>query len=205
MNNIFVVFDGIDGCGKSTQLSKLHDYLFKKDKRIRILSTREPTYGRYGKQVRAMLIANEDPYSDSDILLNLYVKDREDHLENTVKPFLLKRDDNVSVVLSDRYYYSTIVYQHVQGVDLKKVVELNKDFRSPDLALILDLNPEIALKRIADERTTEKFEQLEFLKKLRQNFLKLKDILQDNIRYIDSSGTEQETFEKIKKEIDRIL
>lgn len=205
MKNFFIAFDGIDGCGKSTQLSRLHDYLFKKDKRVRILSTREPTYGKYGKKIREMLKKHKDPYSDSDKLLELYVKDREDHVENLIKPFLNNKDDNISIVLCDRYYYSTIVYQHAQGAELKKVIDMNKNFLKPDLAIILDLNSETALKRIAKERAIEKFEKIEFMKKLRENFLKLKEILPDNIAVIDTSGNEHKTSEKIRKAVDKIL
>lgn len=205
MKNLFIVFDGIDGCGKSTQISRLHDYLFKKDKKIRILTTREPTFGKYGKEVREMLAEHKDPYSDSDKLLGLYVNDRKDHLDNLIKPFLKADGDNISIVLCDRYYYSTVVYQHTQGVDLKKALDMNKDFLKPDLAIILDLNPETALHRISKERAVEKFEKIEFMKKLRENFLKLKDEVDDNIVYVDTSGNEHETFEKIKKVVDKVF
>ncbi len=205
MKNLFIVFDGIDGCGKSTQISMLHDYLFKKDKKIRILTTREPTSGKYGRKIREMLTAHEDPYSDSDTLLDLYIKDREYHLENTIKPFLKGDEGNISIVLCDRYYYSTIVYQHAQGVELNKVISMSKEFLKPDLAVILDLNPETALHRISKDRIIEKFEKIEFMKRIRDGFLKLKDVLDDNIVYIDTSGNEEETFEKIKKEVDKVL
>jgi len=203
MRNIFIVFEGIDGCGKSTQVSHLHNYLFRKDKRVRILSTREPTYGQYGKKVREMLSKHADPYSDSDKLLDLYVKDREEHLKHVIKPFLKSKDDNIHIVLCDRYYYSTIVYQSVQGVDTTKVIDLNKDFLKPDLTIICDLEPEIALKRISSGRAIEKFEKLDFMKKLRTRFLDLKELMPDNIAYIDTSGTEKETFDKIRKEVER--
>jgi dTMP kinase len=205
MKNLFIVFDGIDGCGKSTQLLNLHQYLFKKDKRIRILSTREPTYGKYGEKIREMLKTHSDPYSDSGNLLELYVKDREDHLENTIKPFLKKKDTNISIVLCDRYYYSTIAYQSAQGIDINNLIDMNKKFLKPDLAIILDLEPETALKRISKDREIEKFEKLEFMKKLRENFLEMKKLIDDNLVYVDASGNENETFAQIRKEIDKLI
>lgn len=205
MKNLFIVIDGIDGCGKSTQISKLHDFLFRRDKRVRILTTREPTYGRHGIKVREMLIRHLDPYSDSEGLLKLYIQDREDHQDKIIKPFLKEEDDNVLIVLCDRYYYSTIVYQSAQGLELDKVIKANKHFMKPDLAIILDLNPETALHRISKERATEKFEKIEFMNKIRAGFLDLKNVLDDNIAYVDTSGSEQETFEKIKKEVEKIL
>lgn len=205
MKNLFIVFDGIDGCGKSTQISMLHDYLFKKDKRIRILTTREPTYSLYGKKIRDMLKKHKNPYSDSETLLKLYVKDRETHVEGLIKSFLKKDKDNVSIVLCDRYYYSTIAYQHAQGVELNKIIKMNESFPKPDLAIILDLHPETALKRISKERAIEKFEKIEFMKELRESFLSLKELLDDNIKIIDTSGAEEETFKRIKKEVDKLF
>lgn len=205
MKNLFIVFDGMDGCGKSTQISKVHDFLFKEDKRVRILTTREPTYGIFGVKIRKMLAKHTDPYSDAKALLDLYIKDREDHLHNLIEPFLKKDHENISVVLCDRYYYSTIAYQHAQGIDLREVVNINKKFLKPDLAIILDLHPETALKRITRERAVEKFEKLAFMKELRKNFHDLKDLLDDNLHYVDTSGSEDETFEKIQRRVEKLL
>ena len=155
--------------------------------------------------IREMLRKSKNPYSDSDKLLNLYIQDRKDHLDNLVKPFLKKKDDNISIGLCDRYYYSTIAYQHVQGIELKKLLDINRKFLKPDLAIILDLHPETALKRISRERAVEKFERLEFMKKLRNNFLELKEWMDDNIVYVDTSGAEDETFEKVRKQLDKVL
>ncbi|MBR9699517.1 dTMP kinase [Candidatus Woesearchaeota archaeon] len=205
MKNLFIVFDGMDGTGKSTQISMLHDYLFKKNKRVRILTTREPTYGIHGAKIRKKLKQHKDPYKDSKDLLDLYVKDRRDHVNRMIKPFLRKDGENVSIVLCDRYYYSTIAYQHAQGIELKKTLSLNKRFLKPDIAIILDLHPETALKRISKARAVEKFEKLEFMKKLRTNFLLLHELIDDNMVIIDTSGKEEEAFEKICKKVDKLL
>jgi dTMP kinase len=205
MKNLFIVMDGIDGTGKSTQLSRLHDYLFKRDKRVRILTTREPTFGKYGRKVRRILAQHKDPMSDSDLLLELYVKDRQEHVSKLINPFLKNKDGNVSIVLCDRYYYSTIAYQNAQGIRLKKVLALNRRFLKQDLGIILDLNPETALKRISRERAVEKFEKLEFMVKIRQNFHLLKEVIPDNLVYIDTSGSEGETFRKIRREVDKLF
>lgn len=205
MKGLFIVFDGMDGTGKSTQLSRLHEYLFKKDKRIRILTTREPTYGKYGMKIREMLVHHKDPYSDSKLLLNLYVGDRKEHLEKIIKPFLKKDGKNIPIVLCDRYYYSTIAYQSSQGIDIDKVINDNKDFLKPDLAIILDLPPEIAFKRISSEREIEKFEKIDFMDKLHVNFNRMNELVKDNIVVIDTSGSQEETFEKIKIEVDKLF
>ena len=201
---MFIVLDGMDGAGKTTQLAKLHQYLFSKDKRFRILSTREPTFGKHGKKIRKMLASQTDPYASSDELFELYVKDRKEHV-GLITSFLKQKDGNVPIVLCDRYYYSTIAYQHAQGVPLRKAVDANKSFPKPDLAIILTLPPEVALQRIAGERGAEKFEQKGFMEKLKQNFLSLKEHLPDRILQVDCSGTVEETFAKIKAAVDGIL
>jgi dTMP kinase len=205
MKNLFIAFEGIDGCGKSTQLCKLHDYLFKKDKKIRILTTREPTYSLYGQKIREMLEQHADPMSEAEEFLKLYVEDRREHNEKIIKPFLKRDAGNVSIILCDRYYYSTIAYQAAQGIEPRKIIEMNRNFARPDIALILDVEPETALKRIGGERKTEKFEKLEFMKRLRENFINLKKMLPDNIVIVDASGTQEETFEKIRKEVEKAL
>lgn len=203
--SLFIVLDGVDGSGKSEMLKLLHNYLFSKNKKYRILTTREPTNGIYGSEIRKILRKEKDPLKNAEKLLSLFTKDRAEHLKNTILPFLEHSNDTeCNIVICDRYYYSTIVFQYAQGLDLKRVLEANKDFRKPDTTFILDLPAEMALKRIR-HREKEKFEQLEFMKKLRKNFLELKKHLEDNIVIIDASKTKEEVFEGIKKEADNIL
>ena len=202
---IFIVVDGLDGSGKSEILKMLHNYLFSKHKKYRLLTTREPTNGRYGKKIREMLRKEKDPGSSSKILIELFVKDRQEHLKSTIEPFLKNSNNHeLNIVLCDRYYYSTIAFQGAQGLDIKELIAKNKSFRKPDIAFILDVEPSLALKRI-EYRKKEKFEQLEFMKKIRQNFLKLPRLLNDNIKIIDSSKKLKSVFEDIRKEMDKIL
>lgn len=202
---LFIVVDGIDGSGKSEIVKILHNYLFSKGKKYNILTTREPTNGFYGKQIRKMLRQEKDPQSNSKKLMNLFIKDRQEHLEKTIGPFLKKSNNHeLNIVLCDRYYYSTIAFQGAQGIDTKGLVAKNKKFRKPDITFILDVEPFLALKRI-EYRKKEKFEQLDFMKKIRENFLRLPKLLNDNIKIIDSSKSLKNVFRDIKKEIDKII
>ena len=203
--NLFIVADGIDGSGKSEIVKMLHNYLFSKQKNYRILTTREPTNGKYGKLIREMLKKENNPKSSSKKLMDLFIKDREEHLKNIIEPFLKKNDKNeLNIVLCDRYYYSTIAFQGAQGLKLKDLIIENKGFRKPDIAFILDVEPSIALKRI-EYRAKEKFEKLDFMKKIRQKFLQLPKLLEDNIKIIDSSKPLKNVFEDVRKEVDVIL
>jgi len=205
--NLFIVIDGMDGSGKGEMVAKLHNYLFSKSKNYRILTTREPTSGEYGKKIRQLLKDDSDPITNAELCLDLYIKDRDQHLNETILPFLHKQDGNTNIIICDRYYYSTIAFQHTQGINLNKILELNKEFRKPDLAFILDLSPKRALQRISQAREVqEKFEKLDFMQKLRENFLKLKDLLkEENIKIIDASKEIEDVFNQIKLEIDTIL
>ena len=100
----FIVFDGMDGSGKDVMTKLLHNYLFSKDKRFNILTTREPTFGKYGKRLRKLL-KDDKPEEKAKLCLRLFVKDRKEHLRNVILPFLKLP---YSVVICDRYYYSTL-------------------------------------------------------------------------------------------------
>lgn len=203
--SLFIVVDGIDGSGKSEIIKMLHNYLFSRHKKYRILTTREPTNGKYGKQIRQMLRKEKDPESSGKKLMDMFIKDRKEHLKNTIGPFLKNSNKHeLNIVLCDRYYYSTIAFQGAQGLNIRDMIEKNKQFRKPDIAFILDVEPSLALERI-EYRQKEKFEQLEFMKKIRQNFLKLPKLVNDNLKIIDASKPLKRVFEDIKNKVDEIL
>lgn len=205
VKGVFIVLDGMDGSGKSEMIKLLHNYLFSKSKSYRILTTREPTNGTFGKEIRNILVNEKDPDVNAEKLLELFVKDREEHLENTILPFLKKSNEHeVNIVICDRYYYSTIAFQATQGLGIEMLVKKNEKFLKPDVAFILDVIPEAALERIK-YREKEKFEKLEFMKKLREKFLKLPKLLKDNIKVIDASKSLDLVFEDIKKEVDKLI
>ncbi len=202
---IFIVVDGIDGSGKSEIVKMLHNYLFSKSKKYRILTTREPTNGKYGKKIREMLRKEKDPLSNDKKLTELFIKDREEHLRIIIEPFLKRSNHHEhNIVISDRYYYSTIAFQGAQGIDIKSLINKNKQFRKPDITFILDSEPSIALKRIR-YRQKEKFEQLEFMKRIRKNFLMLPRLLKDNIKIIDSNKPLKNVLADIKSELDKLI
>lgn len=140
---MFVVLEGIDGCGKSTQAKLLYDWMIKGGKRAEL--TAEPTRDGIGNLIREILSGNEKV--DPKTLALLFTADRYEHLKNKIE---LAISDG-KVVISERYYHSTIAYQSAQGVDRKWLTELNSFARKPDLVIFLDIKPGIAIRRIREK------------------------------------------------------
>ena len=202
---IFIVIDGIDGSGKGEIVKRLHNHLFSKSKSYSILTTREPTSGIHGMNIRKILETEKNPDANAGNLLELFIKDREEHVKNAIVPFL-KNDDggNKNIVLCDRYYHSTIAFQSTQGLEIKELIRKNEKFPKPDITFILDLEPETALKRMSG-REKEKFENLDFMKRLRKKFLELPKLLNEKIIVVDASKSPDRVFESIKEEVDKVL
>ncbi|MEM4662451.1 MAG: dTMP kinase [Candidatus Diapherotrites archaeon] len=198
----FIVFEGIDGCGKGTMLSLTAKWLFSMEF-DNILLTREPTYSGAGKHIRNILRLDKEPSEKAKLMLSLYLEDRKQHIENVIKPALRLN----SIVLCDRYKYSTICYQHTQGIPIEKIIAAHKRMLIPDLVLILDVDVDIAMARMSAERKTrEKFEKKDFLADVRSVYLRLPDILPDeNIKIIDANKTTDEVFESVKREVGKVI
>lgn len=205
--NIFIVLDGLDGSGKSLMVKKLKVYISANFHDVNLLVTREPTSGIYGSKIRQALKKEKDPMKNARKMLDLYCKDRKDHLENLVMPFFKNKKSAYNVVICDRYYYSTYAFQSTQGIEFTEIKKLNQDFLKPNLALIFDLPAEVAYERIHLNRDhKEKFENLEFMEKLRSNFLKLKFLLRkDSIKIIDASLSREKVFEQVKAEAAKLF
>lgn len=162
----FIVLEGIDGSGKNTQLGLITRELFDLNKGSDLIQTREPWKSNYGQQIREILHSDLSPEEKAEECFDLYLKDRAQHVE-MIKTQLAQGN----VVLSDRYYYSSIAYQQAQGIELERIIEANKVFPVPDLTIVFSIAADNAMKRIKKGRTKqEKFEQLEFLTKVGSYF-----------------------------------
>jgi len=182
----FIVFEGIDGCGKTTQFMKFINYLYNKDKHNHILMTREPWKER---KIREILREDDDAFSQAEKLANMFVKDRREHVSKLIIPNL-----NTGInVISDRYLFSTICYQTAQGLSMQRLIEMHRGLIVPDLIFILDLSLKEAGKRMKKEiRNEQKFEKnKEFLEKVRKNYLKMPEVFKkhNNIEIINSNQT----------------
>lgn len=179
-----IIIEGIDGCGKSTHAKLLTDFLLKQGKKV--LHTKEPSYGQLGLLLREYLKKNTPSVADA----LLFTADRAEHIAFEIKPAL----DSGKIVVCERYMYSTIAYQAAQGLSIEWLKELNSFAVKPDVIILLDLEPEISAKRIS---TNEKFENVEFLKKVRENYLKL--AVEENFEIVDASGKKEEVQKEIQK------
>ena len=208
MSGTFIVFDGLPGSGKGTQIKRAFEYIFEKSKKYdNILITDEPTNGPFGLEIRKLFKKQKTSDDFKDELFELFAKDREWHIEEIIKPALEKN----FIVLCDRYKYSSISYQTVQGTDFEKVFEKHKDFLAPDLGLIFVVEPSEADRRInsaKDEKRQEsdKFRDLDFITGLKDLFIDLPNKLpNENIVIVDANKSIVDVFDVVKEELDKVL
>ena len=200
----FISFEGIDGCGKSTQAKILSEKLISCGHKI--LLTREPGGSDGAEEIRNLLLTgNTDRWSaETEILL--FTAARRDHLERTILPAL----ENGLAVLCDRFSDSTRVYQGVTRGDLRNLVDqLDSAMipRQPDITVLIDLDPTISLARAIERSNNEaRFEDfgLEMQIKLREGFLTLAHEFPNRFMVIDGSRTEAEVAENISKQLHEI-
>ncbi len=175
-----IVFEGIDGTGKSTQIEMLANRL--QTEGYDVITTREPTNGRYGQKIRNLYQDRKTVSKEEE--LQLFINDRKEHVKDLLSPSLASG----KVVLCDRYYFSTAAYQGANGFDPKDILQRNSFAPVPDLVLLFDLTPEESIRRITRSRgdTLNDFEQKETLTAVKQIF----DTMNfDYIHKIDASRT----------------
>ena len=200
----FISFEGIDGCGKSTQAKILSEELIACGHKI--LLTREPGGSEGAEEIRNLLLTgNTDRWSaETEILL--FTAARRDHLERTILPAL----ENGLAVICDRFSDSTRVYQGVTRGDLRDLVDqLDSAMipRQPDITVLIDLDPNISLARAIERSNNEaRFEDfgVEMQIKLRKGFLSLAHEFPNRFMVIDGNRTEAEVAENIRKRLHEI-
>ncbi len=195
----FISFEGIDGCGKSTQAKILSTELTACGHKV--LLTREPGGSEGAEEIRNLLLTgNPDRWSaETEILL--FTAARRDHLERTILPAL----QSGTTVICDRFSDSTRVYQGVTRGDLRDLVDQLDDAmipRQPDITFLIDLDPNIGLTRALERSNTEaRFEEfgLEMQIKLREGFLNLANEFPKRVMVVDGNRSEAEVSDTISK------
>jgi|LGOV01.1.fsa_nt_gb dTMP kinase len=203
MKNLFITFEGGEGCGKSTQIRLLEEYLKNRD--ITVTMTREPGGSKICEQIRDVLLDGKNGKMGKMTELLLFSAARSQHAEDIILP-AIKRGE---FVISDRFYDSSIVYQgYGRGLGEKTVTEVTEyaiGNLTPDITFYLDIDPELAFKR-KDGPDNDRFELsgLDFHKKVRQGFLNLAK-KHARIKVIDASKDIEGVFEQIKEVVDKEL
>ena len=198
----FIVFEGIDGAGKTTQIERLAARLRAEGCRVAV--TAEPTASVSGGLLRDALGGIQKRTACE--MAALFVLDRIFHKVNPggIESLLSQGYD----VICDRYYYSSMAYQGSQ-TDAHWVRDMNlgcPEIRRPDLCVFLDLSPEESLRRIARDRTTtEIYEKKEILEAVRKRFFEVFETLEDNIAVIDTTGCSiDEVADKVAAVVDKM-
>ncbi|HYY95720.1 MAG TPA: dTMP kinase [Pyrinomonadaceae bacterium] len=198
----FITFEGIDGCGKSTQMRMLASELRLRG--LEVVTTREPGGTPLGTQVRKVLLDTEEQVDPLAELL-LYAADRAQHVRTFVRPAL----DSGHVVLSDRYADATAAYQGAgRGFPselISELIALATGGLMPDLTLIFDLTVDESQRR-AQRRVRKGIQQdrldaedAAFHTRVRDAYLKIAAAEPERVRVVDASGSVQETHSQVMR------
>lgn len=206
---LFIVFEGIDGSGKTSQIARLANYIRAKDKYQDVLLTREPTWR--ATELKEKLQGDGDAFSDGEHMAYLFVQDRKAHSDEQIVPALRQN----TFVLCDRYAMSTCAYQGAQGVALDTLVRYHEaaGTLTPHLTLYFNVSREVAEKRMTKRgETRERFEKNQvFTEKLIEQYhsLALDSVASARVRSvigevyrIDGNGPIDAVEAEVKKAFD---
>ncbi|MFQ5431056.1 MAG: dTMP kinase, partial [Nitrospinota bacterium] len=158
----FIVLEGLDGSGKSTQAKLLVQNLIKHGHDA--VYMKEPTDGEWGQKIREIALKGRENVTPGEEL-DYFIKDREEDAEQNILPAI----ESGKVVVMDRYIYSNIAYQGALGIDIELIKNKNRCFPKPDIVFFLEASPEKGIGRINDKRTggaNVGYEKIEYLQKV---------------------------------------
>jgi len=198
---MFITFEGPEGCGKSTHSKRLKSYLEGKGRPV--LLTREPGGTQVGKEIRGLLLRPESVL-DETTEVYLFAADRSEHVSKIILPAL----GEGKIVISDRFIDSTIAYQ-IGGRKLPEDLVRYLNMVSskgliPDLTILLDVSPEIGLKRATQNGEADRFEKevIEFHQRVRRKYL---EIAKENPDRIKTVNTDDKGIEEVQNLVRKII
>ena len=203
MKGFFISFEGIDGCGKSTQIDFLTKHFAKMKKPV--VKTEEPGGTEGANEIRKILLRENNFQWSVESEALLFMAARNDHVEKIIKPAI---EDN-KIVICDRFMDSTIVYQGMRSPQAKKLSLILFELIgiNPDITFLIDMDPEIALDRALNRANDEdRFENygISFQRQLRQNFLDIANKHSDRIKIIDGNKSPQQVAAQIIENIETL-
>lgn len=194
---LFITFEGADGCGKTTQMNLLKDYLIQNG--YEVVLTREPGAKGLGEQLREILLNYDGEVADKCESF-LFLADRAQNIETIVIPSIKQG----KIVLCDRHIDSTVAYQgYGRGLDLDEINYLNNIATGgikPDLTYVFDVDVETSAKRVGDEKDRMESAGQEFFNRVRNGYLELAKKEPQRIKVIDSTRSIEEVFQNVLKE-----
>ena len=193
----FITFEGIDGCGKTTQIKLLEQWFLRNN--LNFCFMREPGGAGVGEKIRSIL--KEENVSDGITNLALIVAARRDNIQNIIKPNLAKK----KFVVSDRFIDSTLVYQTIlDKISKERILQLHElldIYILPDITFFLDVEPLIAKQRISATKHSDYSKNddlaIELRQKLRQGFLNLAAEYPKRIKIIDANNSPEKIHNQI--------
>ncbi len=191
-----IAFEGIDGTGKTTQIALLAEAL--KGRGYEVVVTCEPTNGVYGQRIRELYKGRDVVSREEE--LELFLADRRQHIIELIAPALAVG----KIILTDRYYLSTVAYQGAAGLNTDDILEKNAFAPSPDLAILIDLAPQMAVARIQDGRgeSLNDFEHEDYLAKVNEIFHRIN---RPYIRWVDGALGVRGVQGQIMLEVEKVL
>jgi dTMP kinase len=199
---LFITFEGVDGCGKTTQMELLAKYL--QDRGYEVIITREPGAKGLGEKIREILLHYDGEVS-SRAESFLFLADRAQHIDKIIMPAVKAG----KIVLCDRHTDSTIAYQgYGRGVDIDELVMLNNlatGKRKPDLTFVFDVDIETSMSRVGKEKDRMESAGAEFFEKVRKGYLEIAKQEPDRVKVIDSTCSIEKIAQEVKDIIDMYL
>ena len=191
---LFITFEGGDGCGKTTQIKLLDEYL--RNKGYKTLLTREPGAKGLGVKLREILL-NYDGEVSPTCESFLFLADRAQHIDCIIKPALKEG----TIVLCDRHIDSTVAYQgYGRGLDIEQIRHLNNIATNgikPDITIVLDVDVKTSQNRVGTEKDRMESAGIEFFERVRNGFLEIAKQEPERVKVVDST----QTITEIHKEI----
>lgn len=191
---LFITFEGADGCGKTTQLNLLADYLSAKG--YDIVITREPGAKGLGEKVREILLNYDGEVSDRCESF-LFLADRAQHIDMIVNPAV----ESGKIVLCDRHIDSSVAYQgYGRGLDIEQIDYLNMlatNGKRPDLTVVFDIDVQTSLERVGAEKDRMESAGCEFFNRVRGGYLELSKNEPERIKVIDATRSIEEIHQNV--------
>ena len=194
----FIVFEGIDGSGTSTQAELLKNFLL--DQGISAVTTTEPSSGPIGNMIREGFKKRihfvDNPKLFDEQMAYLFAADRHDHLYNEVDGIFALNNKKITTI-STRYFFSSLVYHVSNEEEYQFVKTLNAKFPLPDLTIYIDNPIEISLQRISLRAHRDTYENKEKLIKVKNNYEKVFTEFNQNLLIVDGNDSIENIHKKI--------